>query len=659
MAADDQQTRMLLRAILETAPAVIFAKDLQGRMLIANEAATNLIGKPWADVAGLTDREFLADVVQGDAIMTNDRRILESGIAEVVEEEITTPGMPPSIWLSTKSPMRDAEGRVVGLIGVSIDITAKKRVEQELKDLNETLEQRVAERTRERDRAWKLSQDILLVADTDSRILAVSPAWESSLGWPQEALIGMSFLDLVHPDDREATQREAGRLSEGLPTDRFINRYRHRDGSYRWISWAAVPEDGRFYATGRDITGERRREEALADAENNLRQAQRMDAIGQLTGGIAHDFNNMLQGIGGSLELMQRRLARGRTEDAARFVQEAQKAVSRAASLTNRLLAFARRQALAPRPVEPDKLLDGVAELLRRTVGPHIAVVLHKHDGVWLIHCDPNELETALLNAAINARDAMPDGGRLTIRTNDTELTPGDLAGHGDVAPGRYVQIVISDTGTGMEPQVLARAFEPFYTTKPLGHGAGLGLSQLHGFVRQSGGFARLESTPGEGTTIRLYFPRYAGVAARDDARSIPRDEKPSAVGDATVLLVEDEPAVRAMVVDRLSELGCQILEAADGPAGLRIVESDVPLALLLTDVGLPGLNGRQLADAARQKRPDIPVVLLTGYVGAALDDWSLPPGIEVVRKPFKLDDLAERVARILAGRPGSAKTES
>jgi PAS domain S-box-containing protein len=659
MSADDQQTEALLRAILETAPAVIFAKDLQGRMLIANEAATDLIGKPWAEVAGLTDREFLADVDQGDAIMANDRRILEKEIAEVVEEEITTPGMPPSIWLSTKSPMRDVEGRVVGLVGVSIDITAKRRVEQALKDLNETLERRVADRTRERDRAWSLSQDFLLVADTDSRIEAVSPAWETSLGWSPEALLGTSFLDLVHPDDREATEREARRLSEGLPTSRFINRYRHSDGSYRWISWAAVPEDGRFYATGRDITGERQREQALAEAEDNLRQAQKMDAIGQLTGGIAHDFNNMLQGIGGSLELMQRRLARGQTEDAVRFVQEAQKAVNRAASLTNRLLAFARRQALAPRAVEPDKLLDGVAELLRRTVGPHIDVVLSKHDGVWLIHCDPNELETALLNAAINARDAMPNGGRLTIRTSDTELTLADLAGHGDVAPGRYVQIALSDTGSGMEPQVLARAFEPFYTTKPLGHGAGLGLSQLHGFVRQSGGFAKLESTTGDGTTVRLYLPRYAGVAAKDNAALVERGEEPSAVTGATVLLVEDEPGVRAMVVERLSELGCQILEAADGLGGLSIVESDVRLDLLLTDVGLPGLNGRQLADAARQRRPDIPVVLMTGYVGAALDDWSLPPGIEVVRKPFKLDDLAERVARILAGRPGGAAVES
>ena len=659
MSADDQQTEALLRAILETAPAVIFAKDLQGRMLIANDAATDLIGKPWDEVQGRTDREFLSDPTQGEAVMENDRRILRQGVAEVVEEEITTPGKAPTIWLSTKSPMRDAQGRIVGLAGISVDITARKKVEKELKELNETLERRVADRTRERDRAWKLSQDLLVVVGADRRIEAVSPAWKSMLGWPESELIGAFFLDLVHSDDREATEHASDRLSAGQATHRLVNRCRHSDGSYRWISWAAVPEEGRIYASGRDITGERQREEALAEAESNLRQVQKMDAIGQLTGGIAHDFNNMLQGIGGSLELMQRRLERGQAQDAVRFVEVAQEAVDRAATLTNRLLAFARRQALSPRAVEPDKLLEGVADLLRRTVGPQIELSLHKHDGIWLIHCDPTEFETALLNTAINARDAMPDGGQLTIRTSDSELSAADLSGYKDVAPGRYVQVAVTDTGTGMEPQVLARAFEPFYTTKPLGHGAGLGLSQLHGFVRQSGGFARLESTPGEGTTVRMYLPRYAGVAGKDDTTPDRDGEAPSGVRGATVLLVEDEPGVRALVVECLSELGCRILEAADGLAALRVVESDVPLDLLVSDVGLPGLNGRQLADAARRTRPDLPVVLITGYVGAALDDWSLPQGIEVMRKPFKLDRLADRVGEILAGRSGPAKSRS
>ncbi len=651
MAADNQQTEALLRAILETAPALIYAKDLQGRMLIANEAATDLIGKPWCEVQGRTDREFLSDAAQGEAVMANDRRILEHGKAEVVEEEVTTPGKPPQLFLSTKSPMRGAAGQVVGLVGISVDISARKRAENELQRLNETLEQQVAQRTRERDRAWKLSQDLLLVAQMDSRIEAVSPAWQTLLGWEETELVGSFFLDLVHPEDRDATARETEQLASGVSTHRFVNRYRHRDGSYRWISWSAVPGEAKIYASGRDITTERAREAALAEAESNLRQAQKMDAIGQLTGGIAHDFNNMLQGIGGGLDLMQRRLARGQVEQAAKFVDEAQKAVTRAASLTNRLLAFARRQALAPRPVEPDKLVDGVSELLKRTVGPHIDVVLEKHDGSWLINCDPSELESAILNVAINARDAMPDGGTLTIRTSDNELSVEDLTGYEDVPPGRYVKIAISDDGVGMEPGVLARAFEPFYTTKPLGLGTGLGLSQLYGFVRQSGGLAKLDSVPGEGTTVTVYLPRYAAVdALPDTAPDRPVTGRADARG-ATVLVVEDEPGVRAMIVEALSDLGCQILEAGDGNSALRIVESEQQLDLLLTDVGLPGLNGRQLADAARGKRPDIPIVLITGYVGAALDDWNLAPGMDVVRKPFKLGTLTDHLANILARR--------
>ena len=232
-----------------------------------------------------------------------------------------------------------------------------------------------------------------------------------------------------------------------------------------------------------------------------------------------------------------------------------------------------------------------------------------------------------------------------------------DLAGHEDVVPGRYVQIAVNDTGTGMTPQVLARAFEPFYTTKPLGEGAGLGLSQLHGIVRQSGGFAELESAPGKGTTVRMYLPRYDGREVRDSVTPAPSNEQPHRVTDATVLVVEDESAVRALVVECLSPLGCQILEAADGLAGLRIVESGVRLDFLVTDVALPGLNGRQLADVARRNHPDIPVVLITGYVGAALEDWSLPPGMEVIRKPFKLDHLFSRVAHCLAG--GAGVTDS
>jgi signal transduction histidine kinase/CheY-like chemotaxis protein len=389
---------------------------------------------------------------------------------------------------------------------------------------------------------------------------------------------------------------------------------------------------------------------ALLASEERLRQAQKMEAVGQLTGGIAHDFNNMLQGIAGGLELMQRRIAQGRPEEAAGFVAVAQQSVTRAAGLTHRMLAFARRQALNPRPVEPDTLVRGIAELIQRTLGPGIELVLRLHDGVWTALCDANQLESALLNLAINARDAMPDGGTLTIATADRHVTAAELSGHDGGEPGDYVELSVADTGTGMTPDVAARAFEPFFTTKPIGQGSGLGLSQIYGFVSQSGGFVRLESAPGRGTTLRLYLPRHAqavpGRTTTAVAAAPPADPQPVPTG--TVLVVDDEPAVRGQIAEVLRDLGCTVIEADDGPAGLSIMQSDERVDVLVADVGLPGLNGRQLADAARVTRPALPVLLVTGYAGTALENMALPPGIEVISKPFVLEALTARVRAML-----------
>ena len=380
--------------------------------------------------------------------------------------------------------------------------------------------------------------------------------------------------------------------------------------------------------------------------EEALRQSQKMEAVGQLTGGIAHDFNNMLQGIGGALETMQRRIAQGRAAELAPLMEAARQGVTRAAALTHRLLAFARRQALDPRPVEPDELIQGMEELIRRTVGPAIAVELRLGNGVWTVLCDPNQLENALLNLAINARDAMPGGGRLTLATKDMRLTSGDVAGQDGAAPGDYVEIGVTDTGTGMDEATRARAFEPFFTTKPIGHGTGLGLSQLYGFVRQSGGLVRLDSAPGRGTTVRLHLPRHHGGETAPDAE--PEREEAVAGGGGTVLLVEDEDGVRAVAAERLRELGYEVLEAGDGPAALRLLRPGRRVDLLVTDVGLPGgMNGRQVADAARERRPGLPVLFITGYAGTAFDG-RLAPGMEVINKPFPLDTLAVRAQALL-----------
>ncbi len=375
-----------------------------------------------------------------------------------------------------------------------------------------------------------------------------------------------------------------------------------------------------------------------ARAEEALRQSLKMEAVDQLTGGIAHDFNNMLQSIGGSLEMLQRRVEQDRLPEAARYIETARTGVERAAALTHRLLAFSRRQMLQPRPVTLGTCIASIAEPIRRAVGPDIAVEFSLCGQTCPVLCDPDQLESALLNLAVNARDAMPGGGTLTVATADRILTSAELLGQEGAKPGAYVEISVTDSGTGMTGHVASRAFDPFFTTKPVGQGTGLGLSQIYGFARQSGGLARLESVPGQGTTVRLLLPCHV----TDRKISALRQLEARTGHDTTVLVVEDEEDVRALVADALREQGHTVLEAADGQAGVRVLQSDARVDVLVTDVGLPGMDGRQLADAARVGRPNLPVLLITGYAEAALDAH-LAPGMEVIHKPFALDVLAEK----------------
>jgi signal transduction histidine kinase len=386
-------------------------------------------------------------------------------------------------------------------------------------------------------------------------------------------------------------------------------------------------------------------ERKVVDA--SLRQAQNTEAVGQLTSGIAHDFNNMLQAISGSLELIQRRIEQGRTTETGRYLDSARKTVERAAAVTNRLLAFSRRQPLQSRPVDLSRLIAGIEELVRLTVGPEINVNLSMQGGLWPVLCDPNQLETALLNVAINARDAMPQGGKLSISTLEVPLRTLEAAGPNGAEPGDYVEIAIADTGTGMEEAIRVRACEPFFTTKPTDQGAGLGLSQVNGFVRQSGGYVRLESIPGEGTTVRLGLPRHRNAAAQVMRQPL-RVRPERATAAPVVLLVEDEAAVRDTSAELLGELGYRVLQAHDGPTALAMLACSDHVDLLVTDVGLPnGLNGRQIADAARQRWLDLPVLFITGYGGSVLGD-ELAPDTHVIRKPFTLDGLAARIAAML-----------
>ncbi|HEX2801465.1 MAG TPA: ATP-binding protein, partial [Phenylobacterium sp.] len=383
-------------------------------------------------------------------------------------------------------------------------------------------------------------------------------------------------------------------------------------------------------------------------AEEALRQAQKMEAVGQLTGGIAHDFNNLLAGISGSLELLEKRLTEGRLGGVERYITAAQSGARRAAALTQRLLAFSRRQTLAPKPVDLNRLIGGMEDLIRRTVGPTVEVEVRGAEGLWTTRADPSQLENALLNLCLNGRDAMaPDGGRLTIETANRWLDD-QTAQACELAPGPYVALCVSDTGSGMSPEVMARAFDPFYTTKPLGEGTGLGLSMIYGFVRQSGGQVRIDSEVGRGTTMRLLLPQHAETAEEQAESETPAVPDP---GDGeTVLIIDDEPTVRMVIVEVLEELGYAAIEAADGPSGLRILQSDTRIDLLVTDVGLPGgLNGRQVADAARQTRPELKVLFITGYAeNAVVGDGRLKPGMEVITKPFVMATLAAKIRDLI-----------
>ena len=525
---------------------------------------------------------------------------------------------------------------------------ARADAAQALRGLNQRLAHRAIETTQDRDRLWQLSSDIMLVARFDGRITAVNPAWHDMLGWSESELVGASLFDLLHPDDLAYTIEAAQSLDDsGKLALRFENRYRHRDGGYRWISWNANKSDTLVLAVGRDVSQERERAAMLLETEEKLRHSQKMEAVGQLTGGLAHDFNNLLAGITGSLELMQRRLKQGRHEDLERYINVGQGAARRAAALTHRLLAFSRRQTLDPKATDINRLVRGIEDLIRRTIGPENQLEVVGAVGLWITQVDPHQLENALLNLCLNARDAMPGGGRLTIETANKWMDE-RIAKERDLPPGQYVSLCVTDTGTGMAPDVAQRVFEPFFTTKPIGMGTGLGLSMVHGFARQSGGQVRVYSEPGLGTTMCLYLPRHYEAEAVDEPPPS-AGEAPHA-GAGTVLVVDDEPTVRALVSDVLVELGWRVLEAEEGATGLALLQTNVSIDLLITDVGLPGgMNGRQLADAARAGRPELKVLFITGYAeNAVVGNGHLDPGMEVMTKPFTLDALAVRVQQMV-----------
>jgi PAS domain S-box-containing protein len=529
-------------------------------------------------------------------------------------------------------------------------VVARRQAELELRDLAASLERQVEERTAERDRVWRYSRDLLVVMGADGIFQAANPAWLIVLGYDPSEIVGHNFLEFIWPDDADVTQKALASAASATNLNSFENRYRHRDGTERWISWNTTLEGDLVYAYGRDITEAKLKSEALAQAEDQLRQSQKMEAVGQLTGGLAHDFNNLLAAITGSLEMLEVRISQGRVSDYERYLTAAKTSSKRAAALTHRLLAFSRRQTLDPRPVGINRLVGGMEELIRRTVGPQITMEFVGAAGLWTTFADAGQLENALLNLCINARDAMPDGGRLTIETGNRWIDA-RAAREQDLVSGQYISLCVSDTGTGMTSETVARAFDPFYTTKPMGQGTGLGLSMVYGFAKQSGGQVRIYSEVGKGTMVCIYLPRHLGEGEAED--NVPESQTAAATSGLgeRILVVDDELIVRMLIVDVLEEQGYHALEAQDGPSALKVIDAGTKLDLLITDVGLPGgMNGRQVADAARSKHPDLRVLFVTGYAeNAVVGNGHLDAGMHILTKPFPIDELGRRVREILA----------
>lgn len=563
------------------------------------------------------------------------------------------------------------------------DVTARRDAEERLR-ISEAVARENVERVQLALAAgaiigtwhWDLPTDRFTVDESFAKIFDLDP----KLG--RHGLSLEQVVMSVHPEDRDGLTCA---INEAIARGgAYSHQYRVRraDGKYNWIEANGRVEcatDGtplRFPGVLIDVEHRRNVEEErdranaalralndtleqrvlartadLMQAEEKLRQSQKMEAVGQLTGGLAHDFNNLLAGISAALELMHKRIAQGRFKDVEKYMVTAQGATKRAAALTHRLLAFSRRQTLDPRPTDVNSLIVGMTELIQRTVGPSIRLNTVAAPGLWNALVDASQLENALLNLCINARDAMPDGGRITVETANRSIES-ESARALDMPAGEYLCLCVTDTGTGMSDEVIAKAFDPFFTTKPLGQGTGLGLSMIYGFTKQSGGQVRVHSHVGEGTEMCIYLPRYRGHALQQQD-PMGSTTTPLAKTGETILIVDDEPTVRMLLKDVLSELGYNLLEAADSIEGLEALRSSAHIDLLITDVGLPGgMNGRQMADAGKQIRPRLKTLFITGYAeNAVIGSGQLGPGMQVLTKPFAVDTLITRVSNLMSAK--------
>ena len=641
---------------------------------------------PKETASGLTMEEYQTFVVVDDlpALRSDIRETFERGADFFVEYRLAIPGQLLS-WVECKGKLiNDDDGKPYRFSGTAIDITDRKLADETIR-IQTIIARENAERVQLALQAgaiigtwvWDIEKNEFVVDEGFANAFGL----DSTLG--HQGISLEQVVETVHPDDKAGLAKAIEKAIENAGPYMHQYRVRRHDGNYYWVEANGRVERGagglsqRFPGVLIDITARRaaeverdrvsvelrdlnmtlekrvvERTSALVAAQEALRQSQKMEAVGQLTGGLAHDFNNLLAGISGALQLMQIRALNGQFKDFERYILMAQGGVKRAASLTHRLLAFSRRQTLDPRPVDVNRLVADMCDLIQRTVGPGITVDVVTAAGLWPALVDSSQLENALLNLCINARDAMPDGGRITIETANKWLDD-NTALHHDMAPGQYLSMCVTDSGTGIAPGLIDKIFEPFFTTKPLGEGTGLGLSMVYGFAKQSGGQVSIYSELEMGTTVCVYLPRSSG-SVEDDT---PSEELVPLVTNEqqhTVLVVDDEPMIRAIVSELLKDLGYNVLEAGDSAIGLKILQSDVPIDLLISDVGLPGgLNGRQMADAGRVSRPALHVLFITGYAeNAAIGHGHLSPGMQVMTKPFDMQSMTSRVRSIVEG-PG------
>jgi len=597
--------------------------------LFAGGRHPDLLGSPvregWPEVADFNDHVMRVGLA-GDTLSYKDQELT-----------LYRHGVPEQVWMNLDySPVHDESGQPAGVFCILAETTERVMADRALHQLNETLEAQVAERSAERDRLWSLSQDMLARADYSGMMSAVSPAWTRVLGWSEAELRKTPYAELMHPDDLAPTLSAIERMNRTRAPTRYENRIITRTGEWKHIEWTVSPEaDGdNFIAVGRDLSDSKAREVELGLAQEALRHAQKMEAMGQLTGGIAHDFNNLLTPIIGALDVVRRQEQSPRNQ---RLLDGALASADRAKVLITRLLSFARKQRLEDREVSLQRLLLGMTDLITKSLGPTIRLELQTPPAGLSARIDPNQLELAILNLAVNARDAMDAGGLLRIAVSEELVTGGHRAG---IKPGDYVRIDVADEGHGMSAETARQAIEPFYSTKEVGKGTGLGLSMVHGLAAQSGGGLAIESKLGEGTTVSLWVPRGEGC---DDELLLDNGE-PGEIRPRRILLVDDEELVRAATAEMLKEAGHVVEQFSNGAAALDCLRTRSDFEILVTDYAMPMMTGAALIKAARKVAPALPALLITGYASETSD---VPAEVPRIEKPFRAAELLARIATL------------